>query len=1017
MRPLPVLLLALCLGSTARAQTAYWQQKVDTKLDVQLDDRRHFLHGFETLTYTNHSPDTLRYLYFHLWPNAYKHDRTAFTEQQLRNGNTDFYYSKPAERGYIDSLQFTIDGESVDYFSYDNLPDIARLDLVKPIVPGQTVTINTPFRVKIPKVFSRLGHTAQAYCISQWFPKPAVYDRKGWHAMPYLDQGEFYAEIGSYEVSITLPENYVVMATGNCLDESENAWMDSLSRIPAPEVRPGTAKGKSPDSLMKQFATPPSAPGMKTLHFKEDNIHDFAWFADKRFMLRKDTVLVPGTDQVVTAWAAFLPGEPRSSWPQQATRDIRDAIRYYSRWIGPYPYRTAKAVEGDMKAGGGMEYPTVTVIDRGTRGSDLRTVIIHEVGHNWFQGMLATNERDHAWMDEGLNSLYEQKTVDAVTRDSLHRPVNRISEDITATVYHEFANTGEDQAINQTSERFRELNYGIDVYYKTALFTRWLEAWMGPEQFEAAMHEYFDTWKHRHPYPEDFEAIIRKHTDQNPDWYFKQGLNGTDRVDFRIRNVRRDGDSLLVSLKNKSGFEAPALVRVYNKDTFFTAATQPFTGTQSVRIATPADWRIAAIAPEVPDNSSHNNAYWRNGLFHRFKVQLKPGGGINRGYHKKSYWLPAIGYNYYDGFMAGLLLHNTFAIPENRFRFILAPMYGFNSETFNGAASLGYAWHPKGFIKEVLLQTDVKSFHHLKTELNVPDALYARYLKVAPGLHFTFKERNPVSTVTRTLSLKAYWIQEDGFDFTLDPSDSLYKPSLAQQEKTYGVLRYRHNNERAVNPFSYDIEGQLGEDFAKINVEAKLRIDYNTKGKSLYIRGFAGKFFTLDNAPFAADRYFLNSTFNGANDYLYDDTYLARNEREGLGSRQISIREGGMKLATPFYANPLGRSDNWLASVNLSTDLPLKKLPLRLFLDAATFADAADLNPSGNKVLYMGGIELHLPFDILSVYFPIVMSSDYRDYLKSVHGNKVFENSITFRLQLHNINWLKAPLRVIKNLR
>lgn len=1009
MRPVPALILALSLSGAARAQPAYWQQKVDTRLEVQLDDRKHFLHGFETLTYTNNSPDTLRYLYFHLWPNAYKHDRTTFTEQQLTNGSTDFYYSKPAERGYIDSLQFNIDGQQVDYFSNDNLPDIARLDLLQPIVPGQTVTITTPFRVKIPIVFSRLGHTGQSYYISQWFPKPAVYDRKGWHPMPYLDQGEFFAEIGSYEVSITLPANYVVMATGNCLDESENARMDSLSRQPVPDYGLGSLKQNTAaknDSLRRRLMNPKSSPELKTLHFREDNIHDFAWFADKRFIVRKDSFAVPGTDQTVMAWAAFLPGS--KAWDTKGPGYIREGIEHYSRWIGPYPYKTAKAVQGDMKAGGGMEYPTVTVIDRTITGSDLRSVIVHEVGHNWFQGILATNERDHAWMDEGLNTLYEQKTVAAVTRDSAKQALRRISESEETIAWHELANTNEDQPVEQTSTQFRELNYGLDVYYKTALYTRWLENWMGPERFETAMHEYFDTWKHRHPYPEDFEAIIRKHAQQDPGWYF-QGLRGTDRVDFRIRNVRQLGDSLLVSVKNKSGFRGPALLKAYNDDTAYLAVSEPFTGTRTIALRTPDNWRSVIIAPEVPDNNSHNNIYRRHGLFHHARPQLRPLLGFNRGFSNTAWWLPALGYNEYDGVMLGVLLQNAFTIPENRFRFVLAPLYGFRSGTFAGAGSVGYAWFPKRAVKEVLLQTDVKTFHYDQTEFNVQDPLYARYLKVAPGLHLTFKERNPVSPVTRTLSLKGYWIQEEYFNFRLDPSDSLYKPSIRQQEKVYGTLRYQHKNERAVNPFSYSLESQLGKDFAKINLEGKVRVDYHAKGKSLYVRAYAGKFFSIGDDPFASDRYYLNTTFSGPNDYLYDDTYIGRNEREGLSSRQVSIREGGFKLATPFYANQIGRSDNWLAALNIATDLPLKKLPLRLYLDVATFSDADKLNPSGNKVLYMGGIELHLPYDVVSVYFPLVMSSDYKDYLKSIYGKDIFGHSITFKLQLHNINWLKAP--------
>jgi hypothetical protein len=256
--------------------------------------------------------------------------------------------------------------------------------------------------------------------------------------------------------------------------------------------------------------------------------------------------------------------------------------------------------------------------------------------------------------------------------------------------------------------------------------------------------------------------------------------------------------------------------------------------------------------------------------------------------------------------------------------------------------------------------------------------------------------------------LKGYSITEEGFQFRQDPSDSLFKPSLLSQQRTYGLIRYSHKNNRTFNPFSYSAEAQFGEYFAKINLEGNLRVDYHAKNKSLYLRAYAGKFFTLVDKSFETDRYYLNSTFTGPNDYLYDDTYLGRNEREGIGARQVSMREGGFKIPTPLYATPIGRSDDWLVAFNIKTDLPLKRLPIRLFIDVGTFANADKLNPSGNKFIYDGGAEIHL-LDIINVYVPLIMSKDFRDYRKSITGKDGILDGIVFTVALHKINWLKAP--------
>ena len=200
---LGILVLLLNTNVLNAQDSSYFQQKVDCKIDVELNDESHVIDGNIEIKYTNNSSDTLSFLYFHLWPNAYKHQQTAFAKQLLNHGRLDFHFSKKTERGYIDKLDFTCNNESVRWKEDFLNPDITKLNLPNPVLPGETIEIRTPFRVKIPSDFSRLAHVDQAYMMCQWYPKPAVYDNQGWHQMPYLDQGEFYSEFGDFDVSIT----------------------------------------------------------------------------------------------------------------------------------------------------------------------------------------------------------------------------------------------------------------------------------------------------------------------------------------------------------------------------------------------------------------------------------------------------------------------------------------------------------------------------------------------------------------------------------------------------------------------------------------------------------------------------------------------------------------------------------------------------------------------------------------------------------------------------------------------
>ena len=990
-------LLSLILLFTTYTSIAQptWQQRVDSKIEVTLDDTHHFLNAFEELTYTNNSPDTLRYIYIHLWPNAYKNDHTPFAKQQDQNHSTTFYYSKAIDRGYIDSLQFSVNGHIVEHYITEAAPDITRIDLPEPLLPGKTIKIATPFRVKIPKVFSRLGHTGQAYYISQWFPKPAVYDQKGWHPISYLDKGEFYSEYGSYDVQITIPSNYVLMATGNCLDEKENKWLDELSKATLPTKRYIFTK-QIHDTI------PQSSSEMKTLHFHEDNVHDFAWFADKRWLVLKDTVVSPGNNEIVTVWAAFMPGYA-SQW-KKATDDLKETIKYYGKWVGPYQYKTMKAVLGDMHAGGGMEYPTITIIDKSI-GGKLEKVIIHEGGHNWFYGMLGSNERDHAWMDEGINTFYEQKTSKALNPtgpDDSKPGLNEI------TLFFENAATHNDQASDQTAANFNKINYGLDVYYKTAMSLRWLEKYMGPGNFEKGMKDYYNTWHFHHPYPEDFEKCMQKYCDKSIHWFTATLLTSDKKIDYTITKANINGGNTEVTVRDNTGINAPVLIDAYGYDSLLTGKwTEPFVHTTTLSLPG-TDWDELEIDSVIPDAKSTNDVYRRRGLFHHFGVKAQPFFGLNRGEKDKVFFSAALGNNYYDGFMAGILLHDL-SFPENRFRFAFAPMYSFRTQSMVGAGSIGYVWYPGNVFKEIMLQADGKTFHDEETFVNVPEQLYARYAKIAPSLTFTFNEHNALSPVTRTLTLKGYSISEE--HIISDATTS----KLASQQKAYGSMRYTHENTRTYNPFGYSLEAHGGEDFAKLMAEANVRIDYNVKNKSLYVRGFLGKFFAISGDPSVYSRYELNASYSGIDDYLFDGTYIGRNATSRLPAQQISMQEGGFKV--PVFNNT-GRSDNWMATINLETDLP-KIRGIRLFFDAGLIPNATPsfAHAGSTTTLYDGGISVSLVKNIVSVYVPLIMSDCFQNYLTNSFGRKnVFTRSISFTLQFQNMNWLRAPSTLVRTI-
>lgn len=972
---------------------AYWQQHTATRIEVHLDDTHHILRAHEQIVYTNNSPDTLYSLYMHLWPNAYKNDRTAFCEQQVRNLNKTFYFSEESERGWIDSLHFSIDGTEVSYTGWNGYEDIAYIRLPRPLPPGRQLVLETPFRVKLPGVFSRLGHEGQAYFITQWFPKPAVYDHKGWHPMPYLDQGEFYSEFGSYDVRITLPQNYVLMATGNCVTSSEREFMDHLATQPLPA------------DTMYMKSTPASSGVYKTVRYTEDRVHDFAWFADKRWILRTDTINPVYTDSIVTCYVAFLP-QHQQQWTN-ALSYLKETVRFYGKHIGNYPYHSLKAVEGDMSAGSGsgMEYPTITVIDKSI-ANDLEEVIVHEAGHNWFYGILGSNERTYPWMDEGLNSFYEQKTL-----ASIYKKDSVIPGTLEKGVFLLSSALREGRSVSLAADRYSAIGYGLDVYKKSALLFTWLEQEMGQDNFRNAMQDYYSQWQFRHPYPADFVDVFQAHSKQDLRWFFDGAMKAGKPVNTKISRIRRTRNGLQFRVRNQSGFPLPVNIRLQDhyasNDSVYHIPLLYKDTLMSIPVA--RSWKRIVIDANPLEQHFNDNIARHRTLFKRTDFSLLPFTGWNRTDRQPIYFSPVPAYNHYDRFGLGLLLHNV-SLNPSAFQFALLPIFSFGSRQLNGLASASYTWFPERTWHSISTRLDIKSFSNASAGLNIPYKIYAAYLKISPSLEITFKEAFPMSARTRTFLLRPYWIREQFFEYRRDLSiDSLYRPYRKDTVSVFLALQYTHRNDRAFHPYSYRWNVELAEQFVKLSLTANARIDYDVPDKSFYIRAFAGKMFHFNSQPYAQYRYWWNTTSTGLNDYLYDDVFFARNENTGLFSRQVAMEDGAFKQVTSLLASPLGRSDNWLLTFNLKTDLPFGKLPLRWYVDIATFSGAKESLAGGSAFLFSSGLELYLFGELLSVYAPVFGSKDFNDYNRSMFTQNAFWQRISFCLNLRNFNGLKTP--------
>ena len=507
MRKWCVFILFIACIDNSFAQKSYWQQYLRFDINVELNDQDNTLNGNESIVYKNYSPDTLSFIWFHLYPNAYKDEKTAFFEQIKNNshlGENINNYSK----GYITNLAFTINGTiaKTEPHTTKTFIDIIKVVLPNLLLPGDSVIINTPFKIQLPYFFSRSGFSSGEFMACQWYPKPAVYDMDGWHEMPYLEMGEFYSEYASYKVNITLPSAYVVSATGVLQNEAEIQAYKSL----------GTSNSTNPKKA-KTF-TPQIGDVKKTLSYVADSVPDFAWFADKSFIIQYDTILLH-SGKVVDVFTFYH--DKRSSWVG-SLQYMKDAVRYYSKSVGEYAYPVVQAVDGPKnRSSGGMEYPMVTLITwPDAKPEMLDAVITHEVGHNWFMSMLGTNERIYPWMDEGMNSYFEMwYEVEKYRTISLIGPVKEMPDymkqlepdKIVELIFTALLQYPFEYAISTPSSDYKsEAEYGSTAYLKATTWLYLLERAVGKEKVYLAFQNYFRLWKNKHPKPIDMQAAFEE---------------------------------------------------------------------------------------------------------------------------------------------------------------------------------------------------------------------------------------------------------------------------------------------------------------------------------------------------------------------------------------------------------------------------------------------------------------------------------------------------------------------------
>ncbi len=538
------------------------ERQLSYDIKVELFPEKALLKAQETIVWTNTTGDYIPDIHFHLYWNAFKNELSTLALENSREKFFSRYQMSKENRSFIKITSLTTASgkdllPAASFISSDephNPHDqtILRVELPEPLAPGATIKLNIVFFAKIPRNALRTGYYQDGFFIAQWFPKPGVYEEgRGWNCHEYHLNSEFFADFADFKVEITVPSRMVVGACGQEIEKKDDP-----------------------------------ASGKTTYTYIGKNIHDFAWTASPRFIkverwFRADEEISPEEYQKIAGRLGLTPEEIKlpdirmilliekqhANQIERHFRALRAAIKYYGLWYGPYPYPTVTMVDPPFRTGsGGMEYPTLftagtsVILEKDILSPE--QVIVHEFGHGYWYGMVANNEFEEAWLDEGINTYSTGKVTDLVYGPG-HLPVSfnglPLNWLLKTPAFYDWQfgrivsspAASLDPIVTESWKFYNSMSYSANVYYRASTALHTLERLLGEKTWARIMRNYFMRFRFRHPKTEDFIKVVNEISGQNLSWFFEEFFFSAKDFDCGIASV----DSRLKPEKYKGLFD------------------------------------------------------------------------------------------------------------------------------------------------------------------------------------------------------------------------------------------------------------------------------------------------------------------------------------------------------------------------------------------------------------------------------------------------------------------------------
>ena len=898
-----------CLAFQAKAQHAI-------NIDATLNPSQKTLSIKQQITYKNTSNDTLKEIYLFDWANSFSSKTTPLGKRFSENYESAFHFEKDKDRGSttIEKI-YTNSGIPLQWQRGD-AADILRIIPEKPLLPGDSYTVNLEYTLKIPDdKFTRYGvDKFNDYKLRYWYIAPAVYDGE-WQVYSNKNTDDLFLGPSQFSVALHLPDNYIVISD-----------FDLISETISGKIKTTTLFGKDRNNAVLYLEKSPNFETIET-----DNL--------KIVTNLQNSKLNP---------------------PVQALM-IDRVVQFLNKKLGPYPFDKMVISETDYKTNpvyGLNQLPSF--ISPFPDGFEYDMQQLKTITRHYINNTLVLNSRNDYWLQDALQIYLMMEYVD--TYYPKMKIIGNLSNwfvirwahaadlefnDQYPILYLNMARSNLNQSLTTPKDSLLKFNMNIANAYYGASGLRYLGDYLGDDILNKSIREFYAENKLKPIKSADFEAFLSERTTLPINWFFEDFADTRNTIDFKIKKVKKQGDSLEVFIQNNRKSELPVSLYGLNKDEIvYKTWTKPIDSVSSITIPSENIRKLALnYEGRMPEYNRRNNFKAVTGLLDK-PVQFRLFQDVEDPNYTQFFFMPIFEYNLYDGVSAGLRLYNKTVLPK-AVHYSLEPQFGFRSKTLVGRASVSYTQ-----------RVEQGKLYAMRYGFSGNYYSYDRglfYKRFTPYITFAFRNDDLRNNEKQFINLRNINVYQDE------------DPNNPKQEPNYSVfnMQYVYSNPNLINYFRGVADYEISSKFSKLSMNLEYRKLF-LSNRQLNLRFFAGAFLFNDTRE---NEDFFSFALDRPNDYLFDYNYYGRSEDSGLFSQQLIIAEGGFKSQLePAYAN------SWIVTTNASTNI-------WKWIYAYGDVGLVHNKARGTNAVFDSGIRLSLVADYFELYFPVYSSLGFEPSL------------------------------------